>query len=142
MCLERFTYVMFDCNGFKEAGIKADVEFCPEYILPIDELGKIIPNTNYKLNIPQITMTNWMEFTWVLNAKPFVMAKYKDIKWTLTNMVIDTDSKKVATINDIPINITPPKGFEGSIDPNSANWKGFYVERLDVEFYRIANCYK
>jgi hypothetical protein len=129
-----FTFVEFDCNGFHRAGIKADVEFCPEFILPLDEGGNVIPDSNYVLQIPEVTMSNWMEFTFVMDAAPFALTNYENIHWSLDKMVIDTDSKNAASINGSPINITPPIGFESPIDVNSPNWKGFYVESLTVKF--------
>lgn len=126
---KEFTFVKFNCRGFAGAGIKADIEFCPEYILPLNANNEVITDTNYKLHLEEVTMDNWMEFTFLVNASPFALTKYKNIKFKVTNMYIDTDSNKAGSVN-----IKPPTGYESTILPNSASWKGFYVESLKVEF--------
>lgn len=123
------TFVEFNCQGFVRAGLEADVEFCPEYILPIDSEGQVIENKNYKIHIPQITMNKWMEFIVEMDAPPFAMTKYENIQWEVSKMIIDTDSGAGANVQ-----ITPPEGYESTINPNSVSWKGFYVESLKVKF--------
>jgi len=120
------TYVNFNCSGFAGMGIDADIEFCRNFIVPLDQNLNVKPDPErYNLSL-KTTMDKWLDFTFTFNAPPFALAKYENVKFQLTNMVLDMSS-----MSSPPI--TFPKGYQNPI-ANTAGWRGFYIENLTVTF--------
>jgi hypothetical protein len=120
------TYIKFDCDGFDGMGIDAEIEFCRNFIVPLNET--LIPLTEpqrYRASL-KTTMDGWLDFSFTINASPFALAKYEDIKFKLTNMVIDMSSTYSPPL-------TAPEGYQNS-SFGSPMWRGFYIESLKVVF--------
>lgn len=120
------TYVQFNCDGFNGMGIDADVEFCRNFIIPLNNnLTPIAEPARYSLNL-KTTMTKWLDFSFTANASPFALAKYEDIKFELTNMVLDMSSTYSPPI-------TFPDGYQNPV-ASTPSWRGFYIQNLSVTF--------
>ncbi len=126
------TYVAWDCKGFKSLGIDGQVEFCRDFITPLDEqtLMPLHDSIRYRLDVSVQDITSWLEFSVTINAKPFAMTKHENIKWQLTNMVLDFSS--TTTPDFVPLaGYTSPYWDETS-GVMSPLWKGFYMETLSA----------
>ena len=122
------TYVAWDCEGFSSMGIDAEIEFCRNFIIPLDPttLEPKPEPERYRLSLQIQDISAWLEFYLTLDAPPFAVAQYKDVKWALTNMVLDFSSTSTPQF-------TPLDGYSSPYWDGSAMaplWKGFYMENL------------
>jgi len=123
------TYVQWSCEGFDEMGIDLAIEFCRDFIVPLEADYTPKPDPErYRLELSTV-ITEWLEFTFTLNSPgPFAMAKYEDIKFDFSNIVVDMSS-------DAGGGIMPLDGYESEYLEGTAltdAWKGFYIESLTV----------
>ena len=123
------TYVAWDCNGFSGMGIDAEIEFCRNYIIPLDDQLKPKPDSvRYRLPI-QLEDITWLEFSMTItDAPPFAVAGYEDVKWKLTGMVVDFSSSSTPQF-------TPMEGYASPFwdgSTMSPAWKGFYMKNLSA----------
>ncbi len=120
------TYVEFNCKGFSGMGIDAQVEFCRNFILPLDENLNVLAEPNrYRLAL-KTKMKGWLDFDLEVDASNFALAKYEDIKFTLSKMTIDLNSSESP-------NIPFPQGYQNAM-AGSPGWKGFYTQSIEVVF--------
>ena len=127
------TFVEWDCEGFVRMGVDAGVEFCRDFITPLDPTS-LDPvedeEVRYKFDIVTV-IDSWLEFNITLpGGTPFAVTKYEDIKWQFSNVILDFSSSSTADFQ-------PPEGFtsphyDGS--QMSDLWKGVYIESLSVQF--------
>lgn len=122
------TFIQFNCEGFSGMGIDADVEFCRDFIIPLGpgpELTPLPDNELYRLNL-KTTMSTWLDFDIEVDASNFSLAKYEDVKFELSKIVIDLNSQNSPSI---PF----PVGYQNAMK-GSPGWKGFYASALNVVF--------
>jgi len=127
------TYVEWDCEGFSSMGIDAGIEFCRDFITPLNP-STLEPvedeEERYRFNIVAV-IDSWLEFNITLpGGAPFAVTKYEDIKWQFSNVILDFSSSNT-------VDFQPPEGF---VSPHydgsqmSDLWKGVYIESLSVQF--------
>ncbi|MCR9101359.1 MAG: fibronectin type III domain-containing protein [bacterium] len=123
------TFVGWDCNGFAGMGIDAEIEFCREYLIPLDE-QTLEPKPDPERVTAQFTtlMPAWGEFIVGLSIDPFAVTKAEDIKWEVQNAVLDFSSSASPTGIAFPANYDSP--FVSNAGVPSPLWKGFYLEEL------------
>ena len=128
------TYVEWDCEGFQSLGIDAAIEFCRDYITPLDPttLEAIGDTTRYRLDFQIQAVTSWLEFYAVINAPPFAVTQFTDVKWQLTDMILDFSSTETPQFEPLP-GYTSPFWDETSNKMMPA-WKGFYMDTLSATF--------
>ncbi|MEM9917959.1 MAG: hypothetical protein AAF990_07675 [Bacteroidota bacterium] len=125
------TFVSWDCEGFASMAIDADIEFCRNFIVPLNP-STLEPKPEperYRLNVVT-TIPSWLEFYVTVNAEPFAVAGYETIKWSLTNMLVDFSSTETPAF-------TPLSGYASPFydgQAMSGQWKGFYVQNISVKF--------
>jgi len=122
------TKVKFNCGGFESLSISASVEFCRNFILPLDDELNVIDDedTYYRFDVLAPEISAWNEFVVEANAPPFAIAKYDDIKWQVDMMVLDFSSTESR-------DFTPLEGYESSHwdgSKISPLWRGFYMQSL------------
>lgn len=126
------TYVSWDCNGFSSMGLDLGIEFCRDFIVPLDanHVPLTDPDERYRLNMTT-NVSEWIEFDITLDSPgPFSMADYDDIVFDFSNITVDMNRHNGG-------NITPVSGYQSEyLDTNSntltPEWKGFYIESLEV----------
>lgn len=122
------TYVEWDCSGFTGVSIDAAVEFCRNFITPLDGNNQPLPDSmRYQLDFT-IAMPAWMEFVTTLDASPFAIAEYETVAWEFSKMVLDFSSTETPPM-------VAPDGYlspfvEGSTFTSA--WEGFYIETLSA----------
>jgi|GEM_PF-4279195 len=123
------TYVEWSCSGFDRMGVDLAIEFCRDFIVPLESDYTPKPaEENYRLEMTTV-ITEWLEFTLTVNSpSPFSMAKYEDIKFNFSDIVVDMSSEAGS-------GITPLEGYQSEfLEDGTLNekWKGFYIQSLDV----------
>ncbi|MEM9274301.1 MAG: hypothetical protein AAGA80_15260, partial [Cyanobacteria bacterium P01_F01_bin.143] len=128
------TFVEWDCDGFAGMHINGGIEFCRNKIVPLDENLQPLADEEQRYRLTFNTSFNhWLDFHLTLNdndpdqqVPPFAVAGFEDVKWELTNMVIDLSDSYTPNI----------QVMEGYASPHWSNnvmqgsWKGFYMEAL------------
>ncbi|MCB9275461.1 MAG: fibronectin type III domain-containing protein [Lewinellaceae bacterium] len=125
------TYVAWDCEGFAGMGIDAEIEFCREYVVPLDTSSlEPLPEPERVRAYFTADMPAWGEFIAQLDFDPFAINGLEDIKWEVYNAWLDfSESASPANIA-FPINYGSP--FVNAAGQASPLWKGFYLQELSV----------
>ena len=129
-----YTYLKWDCNGFKELHVAMQIKFSRETIVPEDEEGQpaaegnVIASANFNLNK---TDSKFNLLTQVTFNKPFQIPKENANGWGFEVSNVWLDLSTVAN----PPGINFPEGYVfESEDTRLANtWKGFWIERLAIK---------
>lgn len=126
------TYVAWNCEGFQSMGIDGQVEFCRNFITPLNpsDLTPLHDTINYRLDISVQNITSWLEFTLEVDAPPFAITKHENVKWSLTHMLLDFSSTTTPEFRPISGYTSPYWDEETRI--MSPLWKGFYIEELSA----------
>lgn len=124
--VENKTYVTIDCNGFKELGITADVEFSRSIIEPVDASNKVIGNTQRVTGNFKTTVTNWNDILIDISLPKFQLTSFKGTCFELNKAVIDlSDLRNSENV------IWPDNYAKDYLIPGSENlWRGLYVKSL------------
>lgn len=121
------TYVMWSCSGFETISVKADLEFCREYVVPLDPTTLNVLNDGYVTASIDVTMDGWSDFLVGIDVTPFAVTDKEDYKFELTNVWLDFSDYRN------PENIIYPIDYE---HPNQTvpTWQGVYFQQLSVTF--------
>lgn len=126
-------FVEWDCEGFSSMGIDAGIEFCRNFITPLDP-ATLEPvadeEARYRFDVVTV-IDSWLEFNITLpGGDPFAVTKYEDIKWQYSDVILDFSSSSTQDFE-------PPEGFASPYYDGSQMsdlWKGVYIESLSVQF--------
>jgi hypothetical protein len=127
--VENKTYVTIDCNGFKELGITADVEFSRSIIEPVDSNNKVIDTIKQATRVTgkfKTTITNWNDILIDISLPKFQLTSFKGTCFELNKAVIDLSDLRNSD------NVTWPENYaKDYLVPGSENlWRGLYVKSL------------
>lgn len=126
------TRVSWDCNGFVSMDVNAQIEFCRNFITPLDPatLNPLHDSIRYRIDL-LTQVTSWLEFSLTVDSpKPFSVTKFENIKWRLENLIVDMSSTTTPVFS--PIDGYHSPFWDGSV--MSPQWKGFYLENLSATF--------
>ncbi|CAA9200752.1 hypothetical protein [Flavobacterium collinsii] len=129
--VEKKTYVTIDCNGFKELGITADVEFSRAYLEPVDDEYKLIPAPTRVTGSFKTIVSNWNDILIEISLPKFQLTSYKGKgpAFELNNAVIDLSDIR----NSDKIEWPDADYVKDYLIPGNLNlWRGFYVKSLKV----------
>ena len=116
------TYVSFDCDGFVEMSLEADIEFSREILKPADAIDS---TSTEKVTASFGTVASSLEDILIeVTIEDFVATKAEDVVWEVDNVVFDFSDTRNSD------NFTFPPDYEPSLPGNL--WKGFYMESLVV----------
>ena len=124
------TFVEWDCHGFKQMGIDTELEFCRNFIVPMNgQTHTPLPESvRYRLAV-STTVQEWLEFEiGISSTTPFSMAQYEDVIFDFENILVDMSSTSGASI-------TPIEGYQSEYLEGTTlkpEWKGFYIGSLNV----------
>lgn len=123
--IQNKTYVTIDCNGFKELGITADVEFSKSMIEPVDYNNQVIPNSRVRGNFSLI-VSNWNDILVGISLPKFQLTSHKGFCFELNNAVIDLSDIRNSE------NVNWPTGYKEKylVEGNENLWRGVYVSSL------------
>ncbi|PVX44441.1 hypothetical protein C8C85_0175 [Flavobacterium sp. 103] len=124
--VDNLTYVTIDCNGFKDLGITADVEFSRKIIEPVNAYNKVIDSVTRVKGTFQTKITNWNDILIDISLPKFQLTSFKGTFFELNNAVIDLSDLRNSD------NISWPDNYaKDYLVPGSENlWRGLYVKSL------------
>lgn len=124
------TYVAWDCSGFSGMGVDASVEFCREFLTPLDSnTYEVLPESDstrvqahFAINIPA-----WGDFEADMSIDPFAVTKAEHIKWIIDGAHLDFSDISSPDDIEFPEIYTSPFVSNGVA---SDQWKGFHLKQL------------
>jgi hypothetical protein len=124
--VENKTYVTIDCNGFKELGITADVEFSRSIIEPVDASNNVIGKTQRVTGSFKTIVTNWNDILIDISLPKFQLTSFKGTCFELNKAVIDLSDLRNSENVIWPDNYAKDYLISGSENL----WRGLYVKSL------------
>jgi len=123
---KELTYVSVDCQGFKEMGIAAEVEFPESLLTPVDEKGNTQPGR--VKGAFKTVVKDWNDIMAAIALPPFAIKGLDGFIFTLGEAVFD-----FSDIRNDPT-IVYPEGYEMNymIPGNPTLWRGIFVRDLSV----------
>jgi hypothetical protein len=146
------TYAEWNCEGFAGLHTELDVQFCRQYMKPLDANQNVIADPAAMVTLStELDMTNWGDFEVTIAGKGmnFVMTGYEDYKIKVADIIIDNSTTK--THNSA---ITFPNNYASAdvevnktVTPNTATakptWKGIFIGNISVtmpsEVFKLEN---
>ncbi|MEW7291726.1 hypothetical protein [Aquimarina sp. 2304DJ70-9] len=136
------TFVTINCDGVKEMGIEGEVQFSRSMVVPVDETGKLLPETReYKgalketIQIPnrvsgtfKAVASDWNDLIVEIGLSPFVLASQPDkFMFSVNQAVFDFSDLRTENVNF-------PQHYHdnGLLLPSPETWRGVYVQSLKV----------
>jgi hypothetical protein len=129
------TYITFDCEGFKNLRIDADVEFPRNLLLPVNPTtGDVVTVDTARVKGSfAIFVANWNDIIIPnLTLTPFQVKGLKDINFSITNAVFDFSDFRNSD------SLVYPPGYQQKYlnATNPELWRGVYVKNLTVSLPR------
>jgi len=118
------TYAIWDCKGFNELVIAADVEFPRSWMTPTPDPD---PTKKVKAHFKTRADKNGNGWQWLASANldQCELTGAEGYKMQVQEMVFDYSSARN------PEGITFPKNYNGT---KTISWQGFYIKRASLEF--------
>jgi hypothetical protein len=125
------TFAEWDCQGFSKLSVEADVQFCRQYLTPLDNTMKPIADPNKLVTANFVTViSDWDDFEVNLNISNFAITKYPNYKFKVKNVILDNAyTLPHNNLVKFPTNYTSTYVDKGVAKPE---WKGFFLGQLDV----------
>lgn len=147
---EDLTYVVMDCDGFKELKISGSVEFSRQLLLPIvqgqiaeetTQVERVLSNGRTK-KVPnrvfgdfEFTASSWNDILVEVSLTPFVLTKKQNASNYDSNFTF-LINRAVLDLSDIrnsnAMRFPTVYREKGLLFPSENSWKGVYIETLDV----------
>lgn len=123
------TYLRIDCNGFKELGLNADVEFPRSMLIPVDnngsEIGGLVTG-----RIRNFIVSNWNDIIASFSLPKFQVKGVKGVSFDIQSATIDMSDYRNSS------EIIFPVGYKEKYldkEPELANlWRGVYAKEIRV----------
>lgn len=125
------TYVNFNCAGYLGCGIDAQIEFCPNYLAPVDTTTMtIIQSDTARVRAGfSVEMQKWGQFVTTVSIEPFAVVDAPNLVWRINAATLDfSDAITPAII--FPENYNHPLVQNQVASPH---WKGFHLRELRVD---------
>lgn len=134
------TTAQWDCSGFKNMSLGAEVFFSRSFLLPADEKKGSSGGTQAGGTQPAkqvtgrfaVSTTSWKDVVAQIDMDPFQVPSLKNFIFTVRNAVFDfSDVKNAATVR-FPAGYTSPQLMAGNLNL----WQGFYLQEVTVTLPR------
>ena len=123
------TYITIDCNGFKEFGLAAAVEFPRSLLEPINAQGDIIPTGQVRGEFTTV-VSNWNDILVDVTLPPFQVKGVDGVGIQLSNAVIDLSDYRNSS------NVVFPAGYQqkylGANTQTLPLWRGVYAKNISI----------
>lgn len=120
------TYATFDCYGFKEMGIKADVEFSRDLLKKENADGQLAEE-NLKVNFETV-IEDWNNFIVGVSIPKFQLSRLEGVSFAVRDAVFD--------FSDIrnPSGMNFPEGYQSNLPESLSinHWRGFYLREVNI----------
>lgn len=125
------TFVSWDCKGFEEVHIDGDIEFCREFVIPVDETGAPLEDPERVKASFTTSFKEWDDFAVTVDVTPFQVARLDSVIWRVEEAVFDFSSTQTPDMVLFPDNYEHPDvNFE---EESFEGWKGLYMKRVSVK---------
>ena len=124
------TFVRFDCNGFQEMALDANITFSRDMLVPELPNGEIAEGrvtTSFTT-----ALSDWNDLIARVDLPNFQVKKLKGVGFAVHEAVFDfSDLKNIPSVQF-------PENYEGlaAYGENVELWRGFYVKELSVKLPR------
>lgn len=127
------TFVSWDCTGFTGVGLSASIEFCREFLTPLDSVSLMplpLEDTTRVQAHFVAEMPAWGDFIAEISIDPFAVTKAEHIRWVVEAATIDF-SDVYSPDFEFPVGYSTPYSQGNSPSPF---WKGFHLSELSATF--------
>lgn len=127
------TFVQWGCDGFEGMFIKGGIQFCREYVLPLNDANEVIsdPEVLYELEVDAY-YPGMLEFAFQVSAPPFELTTMRGYRWEIGKMGIDFTSQPIDGLElDIPKDYNSTF-FDKETLTLDDMWKGFYATDINL----------
>lgn len=123
------TYLAFDCSGFKELSISADVEFPRSLMIPVDGAGQRNEDPNVRVKGSFTTVVaDWSDMLIELDLPDFEIPYLNDIIFHIHGAALD-----LSDLRNSPGIIYPRNYEENYMVPGGPNlWRGVYARTVAI----------
>lgn len=115
------TNALWDCNGFKEINLSADITFSKEWLIPVE-------GTNPVMSHFQTTIRDWNDMVVSINLAPFKLSSLPNTEFHTKNVVFDFSDYVTPESIQFPTDYNSSKFING----DKRLWRGFYMEEITV----------
>jgi hypothetical protein len=122
------TYVEFNCDGFKQMGVEAEVEFSRDLIVPENEKGEIVASPARVKTQFAVQAQHWNDILLGINLPAFQINGLKGFGFTVKEAYIDWSD--IANPNGLIF----PEGYSSTYVQGGqpSLWQGFFMKELEV----------
>lgn len=122
------TYVEFNCDGFKQMGIEAEVEFSRDLIIPENEKGEIVAAPARVKTKFSVQAQSWNDILVGINLPAFQVKGLSGFGFTVKDAYMDWSD----AVN--PTGLIFPEGYQSTYVQGGqpALWQGFFMKELEV----------
>jgi hypothetical protein len=129
------TYVTWDCTGFESLQVDGHIEFCPNYLLPIDAQGNPISDPDTADLVKAHFTTNVSKLDGIyasITMDDFAIKGAEHVTWKVVGATLDL-SDAISPDFVFPPGYNSPFGQDlnqsGDESPTGA-WRGFHLDTL------------
>ncbi|MDH5367490.1 MAG: hypothetical protein OEW67_10915, partial [Cyclobacteriaceae bacterium] len=120
------TFVEFDCNGFKEMSVGANIVFSRDMIIPEDVNGNI-QEGRVEANF-STTLSDWNDLIVEMSLPDFQVNGVEGVGFSIKNAVFD-----FSDFRNAPATVFPEDYESTLMLPDNPNlWRGFYLRELSI----------
>ncbi|MDN4163871.1 hypothetical protein QWY31_00080 [Cytophagales bacterium LB-30] len=122
------TVAKWDCFGFKELTIDAEIEFSRDWIRPVDGQGEEL-STGRVIASFASTITDWNNLIAEVNIPDFKLSSLQSASFRVERAVFDFSDLQNASTMSFPASYPSDYHAGGA---NAKLWRGVFLERLSV----------
>jgi hypothetical protein len=123
------TFVTIDCNGFKQLGISADVEFSRNMIVPVDNNNVASKDLKAKVTSSfKTTASNWNDILVDLSIPKFQITNFPAFCFQVKDAKMDFSDLRNPEKTVWPANYQKNYLIPG----NESLWRGFYAATVEI----------
>ena len=119
------TFINWGCTGFEGLSVEANIEFCREYLTPLDSVTLEPLSDGYVTASIVGDFDSWSDILVQIDVDPFAVTKKEEYKFRLDNVWLDFSD----ALN--PEGIIYPDGYSHPM-LGETTWQGVYFEELNV----------
>lgn len=123
------TWAKWNCNGFEVMNLAAEIQFCRDVLIPLEEgtLEPVVPDSVLLTATFGTAITSWDNFNLNMSfSHPFAIAGMEDFKWKIEGAHLDLSQTRTDA------DILFPNGYDFKTVSQRASWKGFYMEEFTM----------
>lgn len=123
------TYLTFDCNGFKQVNVSADIIFPRNVIVPYNIANRTGTDGRVTMNASAMISSGFRDLILTATGNvPFAVAGFEKFGFQLTSMVVDMSDLSDNTSMQVPA------GYSHPDRDGSGRWRGVALQNLTVYF--------